>query len=139
MKTNIPETFAEKFYSDYHGFYVCFAEHAEDLERERDEAIRSCHIWQQGHSDLVADRDGWKKLHIETNGLFPDLTIREQERDIGLLDKDNLAPRVKWVNALRAIVGATMPKNKSGMSLVSDIDLILASDEQRLAALEKIK
>ena len=30
------------------------------LERERDEAIRSCHIWQKGHSDLVKDRDEWK-------------------------------------------------------------------------------
>jgi len=31
-----PETAAEKFYSDHHGYYVVFAEHAEDLERERD-------------------------------------------------------------------------------------------------------
>ena len=27
------------------------------LERERDEAIRSCHIWQKGHAELVAERD----------------------------------------------------------------------------------
>jgi len=27
------------------------------LERERDEAIRSCHIWQTGHAELVAERD----------------------------------------------------------------------------------
>jgi hypothetical protein len=27
------------------------------LERERDDAIRSCHIWQKGHSELVAERD----------------------------------------------------------------------------------
>jgi hypothetical protein len=26
-------------------------------ERERDEAVRSCHIWQKGHSDIVAERD----------------------------------------------------------------------------------
>jgi len=32
-----PETDAEKFYSDHHGYYVVFAEHAEDLERERNE------------------------------------------------------------------------------------------------------
>ncbi len=67
------------------------------------------------------------------------MTVREQEESIGLLCKSNVALRVKWVNALRAIVGATMPKNKSGVSLVSDIDLILASDEHRLAALDKIK
>lgn len=65
--------------------------------------------------------------------------VRDQEKAIGLLDKTNTALRVRWVNALRTIVGAEMPKNKSGVSLVSDIDLILASDDQRLAALEKIK
>ena len=65
--------------------------------------------------------------------------VREQEEALGLLDRTNTALRVKWVNALRAIVGAEMPKNKSGVSLVSDIDLILASDDQRLMALEKIK
>lgn len=64
--------------------------------------------------------------------------IRQRETEAGLLDKANLALRVKWVNALRAIVGATMPKNKSGVSLVSDIDLILSSDEQREQALLKI-
>jgi len=30
---------------------------ARKLERERDEAIRSCHIWQKGHAELVAERD----------------------------------------------------------------------------------
>jgi hypothetical protein len=65
--------------------------------------------------------------------------IRIAEENIGLLYKDNLALRVKWVNALRAIVGKDAPRNKSGVALISDIDLILASDEQRLAALEKIK
>jgi hypothetical protein len=72
-------------------------------------------------------------LHNKTS------TVREQEEALGLLDKTNTALRVKWVNALRAIVGAEMPKNKSGVSLVSDIDLILASDDQRLMALDKIK
>ena len=28
--------------------------------KERDEAVRACHIWQQGHSVIVADRDYWK-------------------------------------------------------------------------------
>jgi hypothetical protein len=27
------------------------------MERERDEAIRSCHIWQNGHAELVAERN----------------------------------------------------------------------------------
>lgn len=64
--------------------------------------------------------------------------IRQREAEAGLLDQSNLALRVKWVNALRAIVGATCPKNKSGVALVSDIDLILASDEYREQALAKI-
>ena len=34
---NTPETDAEKFYSNHHGYYVVHAEHAEDLERERNE------------------------------------------------------------------------------------------------------
>ena len=35
--SDTPETDAEKFFSDHHGYCVVFAEHAEDLERERDE------------------------------------------------------------------------------------------------------
>lgn len=27
---------------------------------ERDEAVRACHIWQQGHSKIVEDRDYWR-------------------------------------------------------------------------------
>jgi len=28
--------------------------------KERDEAVRSCQIWQQGHSKIVEDRDYWR-------------------------------------------------------------------------------
>jgi hypothetical protein len=38
---------------------------ARKLERERDEAVNSCHIWQKGHSALVADRDDWKYLAVD--------------------------------------------------------------------------
>ena len=65
--------------------------------------------------------------------------IQIAEQGVGLLDKNNLQLRVRWVNALRTIVGSSMPKNKSGCPLVSDIDLILASDKDRFSALEKIK
>jgi len=34
-----------------------------DLERKRDEAIRSCHIWQTGHAELVKERDRWIRLY----------------------------------------------------------------------------
>lgn len=50
--------------------------------------------------------------------------IQIAEQGVGLLDKNNLQLRVRWVNALRTIVGSSMPKNKSGCPLVSDIDLI---------------
>jgi hypothetical protein len=63
--SDTPEMDAEKFYSDHHGYCVVLVEHAEDLERERDEAIRSCHIWQRGHSKLVVDRDDWKRFAVE--------------------------------------------------------------------------
>ena len=65
--------------------------------------------------------------------------IRQQEIDIGLMDRDNLDIRVDWINALRTIVSRRLPKNKSGMSLISDIDLMLADDDERTEALEKIK
>ena len=32
----------------------------EEIKNERDEAVRSCHIWQDGHSKIVADRDYWR-------------------------------------------------------------------------------
>ena len=41
---------------------------AKKLERERDaavaerdEAVRSCHIWQKGHAELVKERDRWRE------------------------------------------------------------------------------
>jgi hypothetical protein len=39
------------------GNHVVPTEFAEQLERQRDEAVRSCHIWQTGHAELVSERD----------------------------------------------------------------------------------
>jgi hypothetical protein len=33
--------------------YKLQSERLEGIERERDEAVRSCHIWQEGHAELV--------------------------------------------------------------------------------------
>jgi len=33
----------------------------DEVIAERDEAVRSCHIWQEGHSDIVAERDLWRE------------------------------------------------------------------------------
>jgi hypothetical protein len=52
MKTDTPET------DDLaRGNHVVPTEFAEQMERKRDEAVRSCHIWQKGHAELVAERD----------------------------------------------------------------------------------
>ena len=47
--------------------------------------------------------------------------------------------KVRYLNALREIVGARCPKNKAGSPLVSDYDLLDASEEEQLLALEKVK
>lgn len=38
--------------------------------------------------------------------------------------------RVKFINTLRDIVGESMPKNKAGTPIVSDVDLLFASSAQ---------
>ena len=37
--------------------YLQMLKRIDDVISERDEAIRSCHIWQNGHAELVAERD----------------------------------------------------------------------------------
>jgi len=66
------------------------------------------------------------------------LTPRQREILEGLHDRDNLELRVKWVGILRAIVARRCPVNKVGSPIVSDIDIILASDDEREEALNKL-
>jgi len=75
----------------------------------------------------------------EQRDRLAEASIRQKEIAIGLTDRDNLDIRVDWINALRTIVSRRLPKNKSGMSLISDIDLMLADDDERTEALKKIK
>lgn len=63
---------------------------------------------------------------------------RAAELSAGLGDRENPALRVRWVSILRAIVAEGCPKNRVGAALVSDIDLLLATAEQRHAALAKL-
>ena len=53
----------------------------EDLIAERDEAVRSCHIWQKGHAELVAERDYLISL-LEGQQFFADTKSngKHQER-----------------------------------------------------------
>lgn len=65
--------------------------------------------------------------------------IYEAYREIGLLDRDNLELRVKWVNTLNSIVARRCPRNKVGSPIVSDTDVILATAEEHEEALNKIR
>ena len=61
--------------------------------------------------------------------------LRQAGIKLGLHDTDNLELRVKWINALRMVVSRRCPKNNSGTPIVSDIDLLNASEEERCEAL----
>lgn len=76
----------------------------EKLERERDEAIRSRHIWQNGHSALVEDRNRWMSLagvrredYLQATTLVNELnkelaTVRKQNNErLTLLQEHGLA------------------------------------------------
>lgn len=56
-------------------------------------------------------------------------------RHHGIHDPANLDIRVKYSNTLREIVGRRMPKNKSGSPLTSDVDLLMAENEEIVEAL----
>lgn len=51
----------------------------EELERQRDEAVSSCHIWQKGHAELVAERDYLISL-LEGQQFFADTKSTKPER-----------------------------------------------------------
>lgn len=65
-------------------------------------------------------------------------TLHQAEMEAGLHDTTNHLVRVKWVAALRDAVSHRCPKNKLGQPVVSDIDILVASLDERSAALEKI-
>lgn len=51
-------------------------------------------------------------------------------------DAKLLSKKIKWVNALRGVVARRMPVNNSGWAVVSDVDLLLATEAEREEALE---
>lgn len=63
---------------------------------------------------------------------YPDLSGMSWE------PREDRGPRVKWVNKLREIVARRMPRNKMGTPMVSDVDLLFATDGERKEALESI-
>lgn len=111
--------------------------------------ITTHHFGQYNDSDLaelkslnfILGRHG-KAIAIDTYGLnqTPDYPrsfqdLRGAEITLGLHDTDNLELRVKWINALRMVVSRRCPRNNSGSPMVSDIDLLTASEEERCEAL----
>jgi len=56
--------------------------------------------------------------------------LYDLQEKIGLMNKDDNKLRVKWINTLRGIVSRRMPKNKMGWPITSDVDVILATNEE---------
>lgn len=59
----------------------------------------------------------------------------EAEQSIGLDHPENLPLRIRWINKLRDIVCKRMPKNKAGNPIISDVDVMRATLEERIEAL----
>ena len=56
----------------------------------------------------------------------------------GIADNANAALRVKFVSALREIVGRRAPRNAMGTPLVSDVDLLCAGLDEWREAVDKV-
>ena len=70
-------------------------------------------------------------------GLRPDDIGRYWDK-LGLHDRKNSIMRVRWINALRRVVGRRIPKNAAGAALTSDVDLLLATDEEHLEVIKEM-
>lgn len=57
---------------------------------------------------------------------------------LDLHDRKNSIMRVRWINALRRVVGKRIPKNAAGAALTSDVDLLLATDEEHLEVIQEL-
>lgn len=81
------------------------------------------------------------------------MTITEKQISLGLrpakyfdrssttfdpLSDPSCGLKVKYVNALRAVVAKRMPRNRCGVPIVSDVDLLLADEWEIEEALSKI-
>lgn len=59
------------------------------------------------------------------------------EKTLCLHDRNNVGMRVAWINAVRDEVAPRCPKNKVGAPLVSDVDVMLATNQERATGLAK--
>jgi hypothetical protein len=65
-------------------------------------------------------------------------SIRQMQEELGLTDRNNLAIRVRWVNALRKLVDKRMPVNKMGSPTTTDVDVLLATEDEHLEVLKTL-
>ena len=97
----------------------------EKLERERDEAVSSCNIWQTGHSALVedhdqrtnkiaAERDGWKKIAVEL----------EKERDSWMslagVRREDYLQATTLVNQLNEELAIVRKQNNERLTILQE-------------------
>ena len=65
-------------------------------------------------------------------------SIRQRQEELGLMDRNNHALRVRWVNSLRKLVDKRMPVNKMGSPMTTDVDVLLATEEEHLEVLNTL-
>jgi hypothetical protein len=65
-------------------------------------------------------------------------SIRQRQEELGLTDRNNHALRVRWVNALRKLVDKRMPTNRMGSPMTTDVDVLLATEEEHLEVLKTL-
>lgn len=107
-----------------------------DLSIELTIAIAEACDWEQVN---FCEGFIWLQTNIIKNVELLSLdTIHEIEKALGLHDRDNLKKRVDWINTLREIVSVRCPVNKIGSPIISDIDIMTASAEERLLAIIKL-
>jgi len=108
-------------------------------EQQRITILEACGWYEEDNESLVCwTRDDLTYCEpIEALPNYPRSfqALREAEIKFGLHNTDNLELRVKWINSLRMVVSRRCPKNNSGSPMVSDIDLLNASEEERCEAL----
>ena len=103
-------------------------------EAQRKVLAESCGKLPEGFSErsLGGFLDLLPDYLSDRNALFSAL------RHHGIHDPANLDIRVKYSNTLREIVGRRMPRNKSGSPLTSDVDLLMAENEEIAEALLRV-
>ena len=86
--------------------------------------------FQQGQNCLRGTAPDGTKGCIPPNHPNNREALYDLQEQIGLMNKDDNKLRVKWINTLRGIVSRRMPKNKMGWPICSDVDVILATNEE---------